>query len=205
EERRLGTLMEFADSVEGLVIDPDMMRGDVMVIGPGPGFPEQLFVCTPESDFGVPRPKIRTVCSCDPNFLAHPEPRFDQTVRTLTFDEPFDASLGGISFYPEELQAIATQLPRDSFDVVMWWRSGDLRHHFSVVLPLVSRILKGGGLFMGSGSFDGEEEVVAAASGSFEVPDIAYLPNPDASGFRYEPHHVGFVLAKRGGFFRPLR
>lgn len=193
--RRL-TIAEFAESVGTLELDINRIKGVVLVAGHGPAFPERVFICSPKSEFTQLDPKVRLLICCDPDLSTSPASSLENRMITLLEGQSPSAEKGRACFYFLMLQRVLRHLKPKSLDAIAFFRIPDMQEQIEHgLLPLVKKIMKQGGIFMGSGEFESLEEAERLLGMIFEILSIQRL-YPFSSGYLFS-NHIGFVVEAR--------
>jgi hypothetical protein len=183
-------LVIFAETVEprSLFIKEQEIKGDVLIAGHGGFVPERIFVATSESGFDEVKPEISSLLLIDDESSSNPEIYFSH-------------ANSRIKAQTCTLQEFAQQISEPKFDVVFFLRITTIENTLQKqlekgLLSDIYRILKPGGLVIGSGGFVSEEEADQLLKTKFKVENLIALPNPDYSGYHYNAVHLGFKLRK---------
>lgn len=178
-------IIDFAESVEplSLSIKAQEIRGDVLVAGHGGFVPERIFVATSESGFDEIKPEVTSLTLIDDESSSDPEIYFSNTKNIIKAQTC-------------ALHELAGQTTEPKYDVVIFFRINNLQEQLEEgLLDDLYRILRTGGLVLGSGNFNSKEEAEKLLRSKFEVKNLVSLPNPDYSGYTYNLH-LGFKLQK---------
>lgn len=192
-------IREFASTIVRLPIYPEDIKGKILIGGIGQAFPERLFLCTPESFFeqiivGIDV-GIELIICCDPDFCTNPKNFIENPVVELSPEGRLEL-VAGVGYYPASLQEVLPSIPPDTFDVLMFFGITDMQEQLRKgLLGDIRRVLKGNGIFIGSGDFENLKVAKMILGEGFSSRSIISLPNPDYFGFLYRTH-VGFVLKK---------
>lgn len=199
--------LEFQESIYPMHIPLDRFRGNILVIGPGEFFPERIFFC---DGVRTPIKSIKSILTCDP--------KKDVIPKSDMINWPIQITIGMPDhiFKPLQLTHIiltATEIlkniPDNSLDAISMMRMPKLLRPLSDgLLPLISRALKPGGIFVASGSanfslFNQESNyrdithLVQSLSqrDRLSILEITRLKDEDPCGYTYQDN-IGLVMEK---------
>lgn len=187
-------LRQFAYDIRKMPITEDHIKGDVLIIGPGQLFPERLFIGTSESDLFDLRPQIETITVCDPAYIGL-SVFFDPPIHIHSPMEPFILYKRGVNYMPNGFMYHSPGIPDETYDVVTFFRAPDTEEQLRDGMQNeISRILRRGSLFIGSGSFDNLDSAGRTLGRTFNLDWLGELPNP--SDFLPFETHVGFIAGR---------
>ena len=173
------------------------LKKTVIAAGIGSVFPERALVCTIGSKFREVRPDIHELICADPESFVDPEFYLSTPVERRFLDrrqlEPLiESRQEGVSFYPHSLQELLPALSSDSINALIFFSIPNLENQFQRGLgELIECVLKHGGVFVGSGSFNQEQVIL---HNSMTVEKSERFSDVDHAG-TYS-HHFGFLAKK---------
>lgn len=116
----------FLGDIEPLAIEPDEIRGKVLVIGQALAFPEKTLVCTAESDYRKLRPEVETLYCCDPSYPSSPELHLEEECINLAYCDKFPEPKSDTAFYKiASCYYFLPKTPFKFFDTVIMFRHVD--------------------------------------------------------------------------------
>lgn len=190
-------LGELAVMASKLTPNRDELRKTVVAAGIGYGFPERALVCTVGSKFRKVKPGIHKLICADPASFVDPELHLSTPVERRFMDHQqrkpsIESREKGANFYPYSLQELLPALDSESVDALIFFSIPSIEDQLQRELgELIERVLKPGGVFMGSGSF-GEGRV--NLHNEMVVEKSERFPDVDHAGTYF--NHFGFLARK---------
>jgi len=189
-------LEQFAYTINRLPIKEEGVKGDILIGGQGPAFPERVLVCGQDSNFREMRPTVNSLTCCDSEFFTNPQIRIKHPVKTLLPGHQPRFQKESVNYYLYSLQEVLPYVSPESFDTALFFRICEIQEQFQTgLLTVLKHVLKKGALLIGSGSFDDMGIAQKILEKEFIIIAIRELPKIDYSGFAYKTH-VGFILEK---------
>lgn len=186
-------IKEFANTIKRLPITEEHVRGNVLIAGQGSAFPERLLVCTPPN-FNTTKKSVNSITFCDHGIGTNPKNCLKKEVSIKWRGEK--PNLRGVEYYSDFLQLILPFIEDNTFDTVMMFRISYIQENLvdEGLLESIKRVLKPGGIFIGSGGFEALDIADEIMRQDFNILATKELPNPDSSGYVYWKTHIGFIL-----------
>lgn len=190
-------LGELAIAASRLTFTRNDLRKTVVAAGIGNGFPERTLVCTVGSKFREVKPDIHELICADPAPFVDPELHLTTPVERRFVNHRQSVSSiesrgRGVSFYPDSLQELLPALDLDSVNALIFFSIPSIEEQLQKGLgELIENVLKSGGVFMGSGSFD---EGKVNLHNAMVVEKSERFSDVDHAGSYF--NHFGFLARK---------
>lgn len=198
------TLVQFLHSIDLLAIKPEYIKGNIAVIGQAQGFPERALLTTDRFHEQL-NPDISLLTCFDFASFSNPRLLLNIDVNLAPSGKKMEQlPFGSVVYYPYVAQYAIDRytLPSNFFDTVLAFQIVDLADQLNdgLLQPII-KILKPGGLFIGSGGMrrvlgDYYELISADPTNQIHLIQRVRLSDLSAAGYPFT-RHTGVILQKK--------